>query len=97
MAKKTDDVMLVKTSGEGDRKVIHFKLPKSPEPALFAVKARSIYRKSRADEGRQGIWLLIAKSEDEAQRLWQHEIALNGGEWLFESASRETAVMKRVF
>lgn len=53
---------------------------------LYDLRARSIYRTSRADKGREGFWLVSAPSADEARTTWEmhNRVALRG-EWLFES------------
>lgn len=50
---------------------------------LFNVHARSIYRKSRADVGKLGVWLVEAPDSAAAVALWRAHPGT--GEWVFES------------
>ena len=60
----------------------------------WTVRARSIYRKSRADEGRLGLWLVVAKTAEMAETLWR---GADTGEWLLESVEPHAKRVIRTF
>jgi hypothetical protein len=49
----------------------------------FAIHARSIYRKSRNDPGRLGVWLVMAPDAAAAEGIWRTDSTIT--EWVFES------------
>lgn len=59
-------------------------LPPPTPTALWAVRARSIYRKSRADEGRLGVWLVMATSAEEAEETWRGSDGVDL--WVYQNA-----------
>ena len=60
-------------------------LPPPTPTALWAVRARSIYRTSRADVGKLGVWLVMATSEAEAEEIWRGSDGVDL--WVYESAA----------
>jgi hypothetical protein len=55
---------------------------------LWLVRARSIYRTSRRDEGRLACWLVQALTEAAARAYWQ-DYAANTAEYVIESVERD--------
>lgn len=63
---------------------------------LWLIHARSIYRKSRADVGKAGLWLVEAKNADAATIAWQDNNIATGGEWVHESTVPNDKAVRRI-
>lgn len=64
-------------------------------PVLYRVGARSIYRKSRRDEGAYGLWLVLAPDPESVRAQWPTIVP--AGDWTIESITPAPANYARVF
>lgn len=65
-------------------------------PRLYTLSARSIYRRSRADEGARGVWLVLSHSAAAAKLEWAARVP-DAGTWLIEKVEPRKESVARLF
>lgn len=65
-------------------------------PRLFTLSARSIYRRSRADQGHLGVWIVLSHSAAAAKLEWAARVP-DAGTWLIEKVEPRKESVARLF